>query len=402
VSVSGEANDVVTIEFDRRPSPWNLLDPANYAIVQGATPVDVSNAEFSFDGNSTVTLALSGAPEPALTTGLNYTVTVDGLVTAQGIPMSGASVDVVPATGDVAVPTLAVGKAKLDASSPLDTVLIELNEAVDPTDAVNPALFDINGATAPTTVSLAGKRTVRAFFALGVGTTDTLNTQVRDLAGNAAAASQIVAVQDVAGPLVVSVSGVAAPNLGGDQVLVNFDEPVTPATALQAGNYSVTTGASSLDLTGSKMTYASATNTVTIHLPAGQELDPAAGVTVGVSGISDHSGLLLGPAASVGGVVTGDTTPPAFEAAFANYREDPGGLVVDVLFDEDVETALAANPLVWVPSGGQFVMGVEVLSGKLFRLTLDAPLAPGATVDLTGIEDAAGNVSGPISVTPVL
>ena len=402
VSVSGEANDVLSVEFDRRPSPWGITDPANYTVMQGATPVDVSNAEFSFDGLQTVVIDLSGSPKPALQTGLNYTITVDGLQSAQGVAMSGASNDTTAATGDVAVPTLAVGDARLDANSPTDSVLIELNEAVDPTDAVDTLRFDINGATNPTTVSLAGPRTVRAFFAGGVATTDTLNTTIRDLAGNPAAASQVVATQDVAGPLVVSVSGVAEPNRGGDRVLINFDEPVTAATALQASNYAVTSGASVLNLTGSKMEYTSATNTVTIHLPAGQELDPASGLTVGVSNISDHSGLLLSPAANVGGAVTGDTTPPDFQAAFANYREDAGGLVVDVLFDEDVDQAFATNPLNWVPSGGQFVMTVDALSDRLYRLTLDLPLAALETLDLTGLSDVAGNTSGAIAVAPIL
>jgi len=184
-------------------------------------------------------------------------------------------------------------------------------------------------------------------------------------------------------------------------VQIAFDEPVTPSTALQAGNYTVTSGATILALAGSFMEYTSATNTVTIHLPAGQELDPASGLSVTVANVANHSGLPLSPPANVGGAVTGDTTPPDFQQAFVNYREDASGLVADVLFDEDVDPAFTTDPLNWVPSGGQFVMSVDALSGKLFRLHLDLPLGPADTLDLAGLGDVAGNVSGAISIAPV-
>jgi hypothetical protein len=81
---------------------------------------------------------------------------------------------------------------------------------------------------------------------------------------------------------------------------------------------------------------------------------------------------------------------------------DAGGLVIDVLFDEDVVEAYAADPLNWAASGAQVVTSAEALAGNMFRISLSAPLAGGDTLDLNGLPDPAGNVSGPISIAPVL
>ena len=402
LTVSGEANDVITAVFDRRPSVWGLLEPTPWTLVQGGTPVNLSGATFSFDGNLTVTIDLDSAGSPSLRTGLGYDLTVDGLLSAQGVAMTAPSIDGFTALGDAQSPSLPAGLARLDAASSADTLLIEMDEAIDPADAANTALIDINGAINPDTAEAAGRRTVRAFFSGGVSTADTVNVSLRDLAGIVGVASRVVASPDLSGPLVVSVTGTAVPDAGGDTVTIRFDKPVDLASAFSTGNYTVTNGASAIDLAGSVPTWDSTSNTVTIRLSASQHLSPASGIIVTVDNVADHAGLLISPPANIGGAVGGDVTPPDFSAAFANYRADAGGLAVDVLFDEDVDAAFAGEPLNWTASGGQTAMAVQSLSGKIFRVMLDTPLGAGDTLDLVGLPDLAGNVSGAISVPPLL
>jgi hypothetical protein len=402
VTVSGEANDTITAVFDRRPSLWGLMNSANWTLAQGVTPVSLTNSTFSFDGALTVTIDFDRPTSPNLGTGLNYDLTVDNLMSAQGVAMSVASLDGFAATGDVVAPLLPAGRARLDAGSALDTVLVELDEALDPADAVNPLLIDINGTTNPDTTVAAGRRTVRAFFSGGVTTADTVNVNLRDLAGNPGVASQVVNVVDVAGPLVTSADGVAVANAGGDLVNIHFDQPLEPGSGLSAGNYTVTNGGNAVSLAGASIGYRSATNTVTIRLAAGNELLPGAGLVVTVDNVTNHGGLVINPPANIGGAVTGDLTAPAFSNAFANYREDAGGLVIDVRFDEDVDPFYANDLLSWSGSGGQSVLGVVTLDGRTFRLTLDLPLAGGETLDHLDLYDLAGNGTGPISFGPVL
>jgi hypothetical protein len=242
---------------------------------------------------------------------------------------------------------------------------------------------------------------VRATFSGGVTTADTVNVSLRDLASNLGVASRVVAAAEVAGPLVVSVDGTAVANAGGDLVRIHFDRPIKLSTGLVPGNYTVSNGGS-VSLSGASLSYASATNTITIELSAAGELDPTQPLTVTVDNVLGHSGLAINPPANVGGAVGGDGVAPDFAAAFANYREDFSGAVVDVLFDEDVEVAFALDVLNWSASGGQNVTAVEAMDGKMFRLTLDQILDPGDTLDLFGLPDLAGNLSGAISIPPEL
>jgi hypothetical protein len=402
-TVSGERNDFVSVVFDRKPSPWTLLDPSHYALDDSGTPIDLANASFGYDGALTVTITLDGPDDLALSTGTSYTITVTGLQSAQGVAMSGPSADTAAAAGDAVAPTLPVGSVKLDASSTTDTVLIELDEAIDPADAVNEALITLNGAINPDSAVAAGYRTIRATFSGGVAVGDTVAVDVRDLAGNLAALARAVSAEDVAGPLVVSVAGTAVSGAGGDFVEVVFNKELELVSGLASSNYTLQNGVTVIDLSQAALTWDSGSRTVTIGLPAGAELDPAAGITVGVADVVDLAGLVMSPANSVGGAVGGDATPPDFSAGFANYREDAGGTAIDVLFDEDVDEAFASNPLNWSVSGGvTWVMAAERWSGRFWRLTLSAPLAVGESLELVGLPDLAGNLSGAISLAPIL
>jgi hypothetical protein len=73
-----------------------------------------------------------------------------------------------------------------------------------------------------------------------------------------------------------------------------------------------------------------------------------------------------------------------------------------VRFTEDVDTAFAEMPASFTVSGGQTVVGAELLREDVLRLTLSAPLGIGQTIGTTALPDAAGIPSGAISIAPEL
>jgi hypothetical protein len=267
------------------------------------------------------------------------------------------------------------GRVRLDPQD-ANALLIEADEALDPASAENAALYDYDGGNLAVSAQLVEPRTVRATFAVVPTIGQTIDLVATDMAGNLALLFAIaVTAADTQPPLVVPPAGVSVPSLGGDTVTVAFSELLDPGMAVDAGNYSLQNGAGLLDLSGASLVYDSTTQAVTIHLPPGQDLDVNAAVTLTVSALADASGNALPAPVAVGGAVTGDTTPPDIDSAFVNWHRDAGGLIVDVLFSEDVETAFVEDELNWIASSGQGVLDVTLLNPDFARVQLAAPLA---------------------------
>ncbi|MCI0582919.1 MAG: hypothetical protein L0227_08490, partial [Chloroflexi bacterium] len=293
VTVSGESNDVVTVQFDRPMSAWGITDPAHYSLSDGS-PVDLAGAAFGFDGDSTVTIRLDSPGAPSLSTGTGYTLTVDGLRSRQGVVMGGSSADVAVATGDGAPPVQSALRTRLDAASPTDTILIDFNEALDADEASDEANF-LKGGVTPDSAALVGARTVRATWSGGATAGDQVDVTMADLAGNAGATSQLAQAAVAAGPALLSVSGVISPGYGGDRVLLAFNVPVTGATASTIQNYAIDQAGTAIDLSAAALRYTSASNTVAIELPAGVELDPFQPVHAVVTNVTNHDGIAINP-----------------------------------------------------------------------------------------------------------
>ena len=51
-------NDTISVRFDRSMSPWGILDMTNYTVNDGSTDITLDYAEFTFDGDLTVTIDL--------------------------------------------------------------------------------------------------------------------------------------------------------------------------------------------------------------------------------------------------------------------------------------------------------------------------------------------------------
>ena len=397
LTVSGESNDRLTLVFDRTMCPWGMDDASNYVIELLGNPVDLSQASFDFDGDRTVVIDLSEVGAADLLTSSTYDLFVTGLCSAQGVPIAGTSTDSLVAAGDSLVPTLDAGRVRLDVNDPANTILIEMSEAIRADDAVDESLIDI-AAVNPDASVRAGMRTARAIFVGGTNIGDTVNVSFRDLAGNLGIASQLAVGQDVAGPVVTSVSGTIQEGRGGDTVSITFDKPLQSGIALNSANYTIDQGGALFDLSGLVPVYVSGTNTVVFTLAEGQDLDASQQVHVTATGVTDLSGLLMTPADELG-AVSGDSSAPALVEAFVNLRVDATGRSIDVLLSEDVDPSVLILPVAWSSTGGQSVMAVERLQGDVYRVSLFSAALPGDQLSIfAGIEDLAGNAASSHSV----
>ncbi|MEM7308042.1 MAG: hypothetical protein AAF682_15290 [Planctomycetota bacterium] len=398
-TVSGEENDTVTVEFDRTMSSWGIGEAENYGLDDGA-PIDLEGAEFDFDGDSTVVITLAGVVGDLITGDL-YTVSVDGLRSDQGVEMTAASAEAVLASGDLTAADQTALRTRIDASSPSDSVLIEFDEALDQTEAETVGNI-LKGGVAPDSATRLGYRTVRAVWSGGVTAGESIDVTMTDLAGNVGVTSQLAQAASATGPALLTVDGVIEPGFGGDRVLFGFNTPVDAGSAGVISNYAIDQGGVAVDLSGAALRYSSSTNTVTVLLPSGVELDPSQNVHAVVDNVANFDGVAISPAGDLIGTVTGDLDAPDFSGGFVNYRADATGIEVDLYFTEDVDPTFAETASNFVPSGGQTALTAELLRADVVRLTLSAPLVAGDTIDTTGIEDAAGLAAGAISVEPIL
>ena len=400
--VAGEENDSVVVRFDRPMSPWTITDPACYTAT-GPTTIQKRTRDIAFDGVDTVTIPVrsNGATYDMLS-GSPYDLSVSGLRSAQGVPMGGTVSEIgILASGDAVPPDVAAGGVRIDPST-ADSLLVEFSEAVGPPSATDPASYDYDSGTAPSSATLVSPRVVRLGFAVAPQVGLALAIDVSDRAGNASGAIvRTVSAADATPPVVLSVEGLARPGFGGDEILVDFDEPVSLSTALDVSNYSVQSGGAPKSLAGATLAYSSASNRVTIRLAGGQDLAAAGPLLLAVDGVEDVAGNPVAPGLQIGGTTSGDSTAPGFASAFVNRRLDAAGTTVDVRFTEDVDETFASDPANWTASGGPAVVSVSLRERNHFRVALSAAFPPAGTLDLTGLPDVAGNVSGAISILPV-
>jgi len=399
-TVSGEENDVLTVTFDRPVSPYTVTDHTHYTVT-GPTNVEKRGFDVLFDGVDTVTLPLrSNAGDYDVLTASGYDLTAAGIRTAQGVPMSFPVTELgIVASGDAAAPTIQVGKVRIDPTT-ANALLVEFREAMAEPSVTTAANYDYDSGTTPLFAEMLGPRTVRLTFASQPAAGFDLALTVDDKAGNSSGLiTRTVAAADTTGPLVVSVAGSIRTGWGGDEILVSFDEPVVPSTALNAANYTVTTGGFPRSLTGASLSYSSVTSLVRIRLAGGQELLAGQPVSVGITGMQDFSGNTMSVGLQVGGSTTGDAASANFANAFVNRRIDPNGTVVDVLFSEDVDETFATTTSNWTATGAT-VLAVEMRERNHALLTLSAALPAAGTLQMSGVPDLAGNVSGNISIDP--
>ena len=241
-AVSGERNDTVVAEFGVDLHPRAAIDPANFTLTDGGTPIDLATARFEQTGASQVTIQLEGTAQD-IQNASTYTLSVNGLVSDQGVEMVAASnLGSLTPAGDATAPTVGASDVRIDPAN-ANALLVTFDEAVSVTGATDTANYTMAGRVTNAAV-MVSPRVVRVSFDTQPAVSDNLDIAVAaltDLAGNAASAMATIAVAaaDATAPTVTSVTATTDP-AGVDRIEVVFDEPVVPADAVLAASYAIT------------------------------------------------------------------------------------------------------------------------------------------------------------------
>jgi hypothetical protein len=407
-SNSGIENDTLSIQFTAPMSAWRLLEPSQYTLRETLTGdvIDLSTAVMEFDGNDTVTVLLRSLDLPEFASALDYDVVlnVDGsdpLRSSQGIPISSQETEAsVAVAGDVTDgPMVAGSKALLDPNGG-NAVIVVFSETVDMTAALDASGYSLNGSLA-TSLEEYSARAVRAIFPVTPVLADTLEIQALtavDSAGNPAPGLMSLAVtQDAVEPSIANVAVNVQEGVGGDRVILTFDEELDGTLASNRFNYSLSVGGEQVRVGAA--VYSSNDFTVTL-VP--DDLPEGATVNVEVSGVGDIVGNIPALPLVESGIAAGDVSVPEVENAVFNLGLSASGLVVDVLFSEPVVPGVATNELRWAATQGSSVLEVETIALDQVRLFLSSPIASSGTLTLQpGLSDYAGNVAGSLVVDPV-
>lgn len=401
-AVSGERNDTVVAEFGVDLHPRAAIDPANFTLTDGVTPIDLATARFEQTQPNEVTIQLEGAAQDVQNAS-TYTLSVNGLASDQGVEMIAASdLGSLTPAGDATAPTVGASDVRIDPTN-VNALLVTFDEAVSVTGATDTASYTMAGRVTNTAV-MVSPRVVRVTFDTQPAVSDNLDIAVAaltDLAGNAAVAASTIAVAaaDPTAPTVASVTATTDPD-GVDRIVVVFDEPVVPAEAVLATNYTVTLDGAPVALTGATISYSSVAQTVTMDLPMSFTLTNSGTVAVTPAGISDVAGNVIVAAAS-NATVSGDAVALASATGFVNLIADGLGQVIDVDFGEPVTAGTAGLAANWASNGGQTATAAAVLENGLVRVTFDGPIGASDIITASNISDLAGNVTASIAFDPI-
>lgn len=400
---SGEANDEIVVTMDIPLHPDGTQESSNYVLNDGTAAVDLTDAEFSFDGTSAITITLDADTMYDVQSADTFSISATGLRSVQGNPMPVADTEAgIAVMGDMTAPTVGVGNARLDPQDAM-SILVRFDEAVNSTTATATTSYSIVGNTTTAATQLS-PRVIRVTFATAPTVADSVDIAIAgqtDLAGNTGAGIATVAITtaDSTPPTVTAMTAITGTASGLDEITLTWDEPVSPAAVLNPANYSVMSGGA-VDLTGATFEWLSTTLQVRISLETETRLDTGETIDVMISGVTDHAGNVM-VAETESGTVTGDAVAPATATAFINRKEAQNGTIVDVRFDERMDATTTAMIAAWTGSNGQAATAVTRLDRDLFRVTFDASIGAADTIDVTTPTDLAGNAGATITVNPM-
>lgn len=408
-AVAGVDNDRITFTFDRPVASWRATDPANYTVTDDVTgnPLDLTDADITFDGVQTVTIEFGSASGASFLSGRTYTVELVGgadvLRSAQGVELSGTTQwSSLAVVGDVTQGPTQGGTTAFRDPADGDALFVVFEETLDPASAETAAAYDLNGGNLALSATLVDPRAVRVVFGTAVTPGDTLDIAPAgavDTAGNAAAGTISVAVtDDVSAPFVASSAAVVQVGLGGDEVRVTFDELLDVGSGLRPQDFVLTEAGRTLRV--GYVLWDSQATTARVFV---EDLPEGGTVDVTIAGAVDLAGNAPASALTTAVVVSGDATAPDVEVAYVNGAIGTPGTVVDVLFTEAIKPAFVTTGASWTSSDGATLVDARMLDAGALRLTFDAPLDPAATLTLAaGLEDLAGNLAASaIPVVPV-
>ncbi|HIF41171.1 MAG TPA: hypothetical protein EYQ74_08740 [Planctomycetes bacterium] len=411
-AVSGENNDTIVVNFSAPMAPWGVTDPSQYTIKTnpGGVEIDLSSAEFAWDGASILTITLTQALGQELRAAQFYDVTMnllgDPLRSAQGIALSAPDTQMVSVGGDVTNgPSQAASSARLNKLDP-SSLMVTFDEAVYSSAVELAASYDLGPGLLADSVTLVSPSVARVSFSTPVTAGMSLvisQASAEDLAGNTAVGDMtLLVLDDSTAPTLVSVAGVSVEGLGGDEVHVVFNEPLDITMAIDPLRYAISNGSFTVNMSAVTARWNSLNHTIALVLPEGMELDPASALSVTVGNVADCAGNLPGAPLTAGGSVTGDVTAPDMDVAWTHYALDNAGTTVEVLFNEDVDSLFCGDETNWSTTGAASVSSVTVLSADHVRLSLSQALQVGDSLVLAaGQQDVARNQAGTLQAQPI-
>ncbi len=406
-AVEGTNNDMVTVTFNVPMSTWNLENRDAYVLTNVGTglPVDLTGATFDFDGVSTLTITLGIAASTSFDAAETYDfeLETDGINTlrsAQGVELAATDSQAgVAVTGDtVSGPTLA-GTSALTVPGDANALVVVFNETVQEAAATTATEYNFGGSVA-TSVSRLNDRSFYVSFpgpvSFGVAL-DITATAAIDTAGNASVGViSVTTTEDVVPPFVSAVTASIDSGIGGDTIVVAFNEMLDADVTIPVERFNVTSGG--LPVRVGLVTYDVQSLEATLFV---QDLVDGQAVSVSVTGMTDIVGNVPGAPMTGSAVPSGDSVAPDIVVAFVNLDADSGGTVIDVQFSEAVDSAFAIAGGNWTVSTGETVTAAESFGSDHVRLQLSAAIDAAATLTLgAGLTDVAGNEALDLVIDP--
>jgi len=401
VQNAGLGGDVITVTFAGGPNIVEAVaeDPSNWQLdVAGNTlPLTASTLDF-VPGTQVLTITTDATVNVHATfalTPVNVTTVSDVALAANPVAGTGCC--------DVAAPNLVTSDQNLAADALGRVVDFTFDEAVDPASL---DLADFTHATAiATNLTTPMPNVVQVTFSEPIvpgkpGNLDDVTIDdVLDVHGNEVTGAPLVATVTSTGAVGAAydaaTAAVTVPNVLGDHIDVVTTQALDPDDAVDPTKWTITVNAAPLTMADQTLTYDLASATLTVELDA--DLQNGDTVVITAGNVLEIDGDLFA-AASGGIAAAGDAGLPTITGVEQNRSLDSTGQTLDVSFSEDVDTATAQNAGNWTISGGVNVDSATLLGNSdTVRLALDAPATPGVnTIDVSTVEDIAGNVLAPV------
>jgi len=401
VTVSGLNNDQIVIETAQALDPTTAVLPASWLVTVGGTPLDLTNAEFSYDLLSkTLTITLTAD----IANG--ETVAVTGVAALDVDGDTFTSTRSVLAIGDTTAPTIsgAIQNRVQDQSGA--TVDVSFDETV----SASAAETEGNWTTSSTHTCLSATRlpnqdTVRLVFDSAVvpGVHTLGCSSVQDTAGNTMTAVTGITATSTDGdaPITTSISATAVAGVNNDVVTVSFDDIMWTGDVSDASKWILESPVgTSVSLVGATISWNEDSKTATVVLANGTNLTRGTNFSIAFAGMRDVGGnahlgtTATGSVASesilpfVTSIVRDGSTTTRLGVRFSEHCRD----VTDVYNPVSNPSGSARFVLNPVGGGTVYPTGGTLVDGGL-GVNLDFAVTVGAldTLDVLYVRDAAGN-----------
>jgi hypothetical protein len=242
---------------------------------------------------------------------------------------------------------------------------------------------------------------VELAFGVVVNATDTLDILgVEDACGNPCfPALAVPTIAEDFGTPSLAIGSSTFTSVSGsrnDLITIVFDRPLSAWNLLVPQNFTITTGATTLDLSNSTFAF-DGNDTVTIQLTnsTGNDLQTGGLYDIAVNGVFSAQGVQrVVDDMETNVVCAGDSSAPS--VAVGKVRVDPqvaDSLLVEI--DEDADLASAETAANYDLNGGTLATSASLITSRTVRVTFGVQPVPGDTLAIT-VADLAGNSSGVI------